>query len=59
MNAPHSISLRNYLISNGYFSDIFHFNETPIFENVTISTIILNFVKDNLFNRWPKFWGTL
>jgi adenine-specific DNA-methyltransferase len=32
MNTTHSISLRNYMVQNGYFDEIYHFNETTIFE---------------------------
>lgn len=45
LNTTHSKNLRNYLMKNGYFEDIYHFNETPIFDNVTVSTIIFKFVK--------------
>ncbi|TAL56176.1 MAG: restriction endonuclease [Bacteroidetes bacterium] len=45
MNTTHSISLRNYMVSNGYFEEIYHFNETPIFEKVTVSIVIFKFVK--------------
>lgn len=45
MNTTHSISLRNYMVSNGYFEEIYHFNETPIFDKVTVSIVIFKFVK--------------
>ncbi len=45
MNTTHSISLRNYMVANGYFEEIYHFNETPIFDNVTVSIVIFKFVK--------------
>ncbi|MFK7907524.1 MAG: N-6 DNA methylase, partial [Chitinophagales bacterium] len=45
MNTTHSISLRNYMVEQGYFEKIFHFNETPIFEGATISTVIFKYVK--------------
>jgi adenine-specific DNA-methyltransferase len=45
MNTTHSVSLRNYMVSNGYFEEIYHFNETPIFEKVTVSIVIFKFVK--------------
>jgi len=45
MNTTHSLSLRNYMVSNGYFEEIYHFNETPIFEKVTVSIVIFKFVK--------------
>lgn len=45
MNTTHSISLRNYMATNGHFEEIYHFNETPIFEKVTVSIVIFKFVK--------------
>ena len=45
MNTTHSISLRNYMVANGYFEEIYHFNETPIFDKVTVSIVIFKFVK--------------
>ncbi len=45
MNTTHSISLRNYMVENGYFEEIYHFNETPIFEKVTVSIVIFKFIK--------------
>lgn len=48
MNTTHSISLRNYMVQNGYFEEIYHFNETPIFEKVTVSIVIFKFVKSKV-----------
>lgn len=45
MNTTHSISLRNYMVQNGYFEEVYHFNETPIFDKVTVSIVIFKFVK--------------
>ncbi|MDR3246449.1 MAG: N-6 DNA methylase [Prevotellaceae bacterium] len=45
MNTTHSVSLRNYMVSNGYFEEIYHFNETPIFDKVTVSIVIFKYVK--------------
>ena len=45
MNTTHSVTLRNYMCANGYFSEIYHFKETPLFEKVTASFIIFKFVK--------------
>lgn len=45
MNTTHSASLRNYLVENGYFEAIYHFNETPIFDKATVSIIVFKFVK--------------
>jgi len=33
------------MVQSGHFEQIYHFNETPIFDKVTISTIIFKFVK--------------
>lgn len=45
MNTTHSVSLRNYMCQNGYFTEIYHFKETPLFEKVTASFIIFKYVK--------------
>lgn len=45
MNTTHSISLRNYMVENGYFESIYHFNETPIFNNATVSVVVFKYVK--------------
>ena len=45
MNTTHSVSLRNYMIQNGYFEEIYHFNETPIFDKVTVSIVIFKYIK--------------
>lgn len=45
MSTTHSITLRNYMVENGYFEEIYHFNETPIFDKVTVSIVIFKFVK--------------
>lgn len=45
LNTMHSISLRNYMLRNGFFSEIYHFNETPIFEKATVSTIVFKYIK--------------
>ena len=54
MNTTHSISLRNYMVSNGYFEEIYHFNETPIFDKVTVSIVIFKFVKNKSKNKKIK-----
>ena len=46
MSTTHSLSLRNYMVDNGYFEEIYHFNETPIFDNVTVSIVIFKFIKN-------------
>lgn len=45
MNTTHSLSLRNYMCRHGYFSEIYHFKEAPLFEKVTASFIIFRFIK--------------
>ena len=45
LNTKHSLNLRNYMVKNGYFEEIIHFNETPIFEKATVSTIIFKYIK--------------
>jgi adenine-specific DNA-methyltransferase len=52
MNTTHSASLRNYMVQNGYFEEIYHFNETPIFDDVTVSIIIFKYRKSK--NRIHK-----
>ena len=47
MNTTHSVTLRNYMCQNGFFSEIYHFKETPLFEKVTASFIIFRFVKSS------------
>lgn len=54
MNTTHSISLRNYMVQNGYFEEIYHFNETPIFDKVTVSIVIFKFVKSKNKNEKIK-----
>ncbi|MDI9335682.1 MAG: N-6 DNA methylase [Gammaproteobacteria bacterium] len=48
MNTTHSIELRNYMVQNGYFEEIYHFNETPIFDKVTVSIVIFKFIKSKI-----------
>ncbi len=45
LNTTHSASLRNYMCEHGYFSEIYHFKEAPLFEKVTASFIIFRFIK--------------
>ena len=52
LNTTHSKNLRNYIMRNGYFEEIYHFNETPIFEKVTVSTIIFKFIKSQKKNKF-------
>lgn len=47
MNTTHSETLRNYMCRQGYFTEIYHFKETPLFEKVTASFIIFRFIKSS------------
>ncbi len=52
MNTTNSSTLRNYMVQNGYFSEIYHFKETPLFEGVTASLMIFRYIKSkNSKNR--------
>lgn len=48
INTKHAEILRNYLVKNGYFTDIIHFNETRIFDKVASSILIFKFVKSKI-----------
>ena len=45
MNTTHSATLRNYMCQNGFFTEIYHFKETPLFEKVTASFVVFKYVK--------------
>jgi len=45
MNTTHAAGLRNYMVENGCFESIYHFNETPIFSNAAVSTVIFKYIK--------------
>ncbi len=45
LNTTHSLSLRNYMVENGYFESIYHFNETPIFDKASVSVIVFKYIK--------------
>ena len=45
MNTTHSSTLRNYMVSNGYFERIYHFKEAPLFDGVNASFIIFKYIK--------------
>lgn len=45
LNTTHSLALRNEMMTKGYFEALYHFNETPIFDGVTVSTIIFKYIK--------------
>lgn len=51
MNTTHAESLRNYLVENGRFESIYHFNETPVFDGVTSSVIIFKYRKTKAASR--------
>jgi len=45
MNTTHSASLRDYMSRHGWFSEIYHFKEAPLFEGVCASFIVFRYVK--------------
>lgn len=45
LTTTHSMPLRNYLVKNGYFESIYHFNEAPIFDNAAVSLIVFKYIK--------------
>ncbi len=45
MNTTHSERLRGYMVENGYFDKIYHFNETPIFNSASVSVVIFKYIK--------------
>lgn len=56
LNTTHSVSLRNYMCQNGYFEEIYHFKETPLFEKVTASFIIFKYRKSKNRRELIKFY---
>lgn len=50
LNTTNSISLRNYMVECGSFSDIYHFKEAPLFDGVCASFMIFRYVKGNKQN---------
>lgn len=51
LNTTNSQTLRDYIMHEGYISDIYHFKEAPLFEKVTASLIIFRFVKGKMHDR--------
>lgn len=47
LNTTNSLTLRNYMCENGYFTEIYHFKESPLFDNVNASLIIFKYVKSH------------
>lgn len=45
INTTHSATLRDYMAVHGYFSDIYHFREAPLFDGVNASLMIFRYVK--------------
>lgn len=45
MSTTHARSLRNYMLQNGCFEEIYLFNETPLFDKVATSSTIFKYVK--------------
>lgn len=56
MNTTHSLSLRNYMCENGYFEEIYHFKEAPLFEKVTASFVIFKYRKGHPHNSPIKLF---
>lgn len=56
MNTTHSITLRNYMCANGYFEEIYHFKETPLFEKVTASFIVFKYKKSTHTRKSIKLY---
>ena len=56
MNTTHSATLRNYMCQNGYFTEIYHFKETPLFEKVTASFIIFKYIKSKKKKDYIKLY---
>lgn len=50
-STTHAKALRNYLLTKGYFEEIFYFNEAPIFKGATVSLIIFKFKKTKNKNK--------
>lgn len=57
MNTTHSQTLRNYMCENGYFSEIYHFKEAPLFEKVTASFVIFRYVKSQKKKKGIKLFS--
>jgi len=53
-NTGHSEALRDYLVQHGYFTDIIHFNETPIFSKVASSIVVFKYIKSEKSIRVDK-----
>lgn len=56
MNTTHSASLRNYMCRNGYFSEIYHFKETALFEKVTASFVVFRYIKSKKKNNYINLY---
>lgn len=53
MNTQHSQSLRDYMMTHGFFETIYHFNETPIFNKATVSIVVFKYVKSAQTKKPP------
>lgn len=47
MNTTNSSTLREYMLNNGYISEIYHFKEAPLFDGVCASFVIFRFIRTN------------
>lgn len=50
LSSTHSQRMRDYLLSQGSIERIILFNDKPIFENATVSLMILKFIKSKKIN---------
>lgn len=57
LNTTHSATLRNYMCQHGHFTEIYHFKEAPLFENVTASFIIFKFIKSRQKKGTIRFYN--
>lgn len=57
LNTTNSQSLRNYMCKNGYISEIYHFKEAPLFDNVNASLIIFRYVKSSEKQSFVSFYN--
>ena len=53
LSTSHSAPMRDYLLAGGYFECIYHFGESPIFEDAAVSTIVFKYIKSGRASRPP------
>lgn len=47
LNSTNAKTLREYMCNHGYFTEIFHFKEAPLFDQVTASVLVFRYVKSS------------